>query len=263
MQIKSIQPVYFSPTHTSAKIVSTIAEGMNIIVNKEIDLTYPFADQKTILSDTLTIIGVPTYAGRVAPTALERLQKIKGDNTPAIIIVLYGNRDYEAALLELRDTVKQLGFIPVAGGAFIGEHSYSTEEFPTAAGRPDVSDIQIAVEFGKNIIKQLDQYTDITKVPALQVKGNFPYKENKPKTPATPITIDELCTQCQYCIEICPVEAIELKEEIVSDPEICIKCCACVKECPNGARVFNTPFSEFLFKNFHERKEPELFYLTR
>lgn len=159
--------------------------------------------------------------------------------------------------------MKQLGFIPVAGGAFIGEHSYSTEEFPTAAGRPDVSDIQIAVEFGKNIIKQLDQYTDITKVPALQVKGNFPYKENKPKTPATPITIDELCTQCQYCIEICPVETIELKEEIVSDPEICIKCCACVKECPNGARVFNTPFSEFLFKNFHERKEPELFYPTR
>ena len=39
MQIKSIQPVYFSPTHTSAKIVTTIAEGMNIIVNKEIDLT--------------------------------------------------------------------------------------------------------------------------------------------------------------------------------------------------------------------------------
>lgn len=87
---------------------------MNIIVNKEIDLTYPFADQKTIPSDTLTIIGVPTYAGRVAPTALERLQKIKGDNTPAITIVLYGNRDYEDALLELRDTVKQLGFIPVA-----------------------------------------------------------------------------------------------------------------------------------------------------
>ena len=100
-------------------------------------------------------------------------------------------------------------------------------------------------------------------MPVLDVKGNFPYKENKPRTPATPITIDELCTQCQYCIEICPVETIELKEEIVSDPEVCIKCCACVKECPNGARVFNTPFSEFLFKNFHDRKEPELFDLTR
>ena len=74
MQLKRIQPVYFSPTHTSAKIVTMIAEGMDIMVNTEIDLTYPFADQKTIPSDTLAIIGVPTYAGRIAPTALERLQ---------------------------------------------------------------------------------------------------------------------------------------------------------------------------------------------
>ena len=174
MQIKSIQPVYFSPTHTSAKIVTTIAEGMNIIVNKEIDLTYPSTNQKTLPSDTLAIIGVPTYAGRVAPTALERLQKIKGDNTPAIIVVLYGNRDYEDALLELRNTAKQLGFVPIAGGAFIGEHSYSTEEFPTAAGRPDVSDIQIAAEFGKNIIKQLYQYTDIKKIAGFGCERKFP-----------------------------------------------------------------------------------------
>ena len=109
MRVKNIQPVYFSPTHTSAKIVTAIAEGTDIIVNKEIDLTYPCADQKVISTDSLAIIGVPTYAGRVAPTALERLQKIKGDNTPAIIVVLYGNRDYEDALLELRDSVKQLG----------------------------------------------------------------------------------------------------------------------------------------------------------
>lgn len=135
MQIKSIQPVYFSPTHTSAKIVSTIAEGMNIIVNKEIDLTYPFADQKTILSDTLTIIGVPTYAGRVAPTALERLQKIKGDNTPAIIIVLYGNRDYEDALLELRDTVNNwvLSLLPVE--PLSGNTRIARRNFPR---QPDV-----------------------------------------------------------------------------------------------------------------------------
>lgn len=259
MQLESTQPIYFSPTHTSAKIVSAIAGSIGIPVNNEIDLTYPHTDSKIISPNTLALIGVPTYAGRVAPTALERLQKIKGDNTPAVIVVLYGNRDYEDALLELRDTVKQLGFIPVAGGAFIGEHSYSTEEFPTAAGRPDESDLQTAADFGKKIIEQLRQYSDIKELPVLQVKGNFPYKENKPKTPATPITIDELCTQCQYCIEICPVEAIELKEEIVSDPEICIKCCACVKECPNSARIFNTPFSEFLFKNFHERKKPELF----
>ena len=111
--------------------------------------------------------------GESCPNGIGKATKNKGDNTPAIIVVLYGNRDYEDALLELRDSVKQLGFVPVAGGAFIGEHSYSTEQFPTAAGRPDVSDIQIASEFGKNIIKLLNQYADIKELPALEVKGNY------------------------------------------------------------------------------------------
>lgn len=67
MYFNTVQPVYFSPTHTSGKIVHAIAEGTNIPVNKEIDLTYPIAEQNITIHDTLTIIGVPTYAGRVAP----------------------------------------------------------------------------------------------------------------------------------------------------------------------------------------------------
>ena len=259
MHLNTIQPVYFSPTRTSGKIVHAIAEGMNIPVNKESELTYPTANQEITIRDTLAIIGVPTYAGRVAPTALERLKHLHGDSTPAVLVVLYGNRDYEDALIELRDWAKAQGFIPVAGGAFIGEHSYSTAEMPTAAGRPDAADTEIARNFGKTIILKLKEFNQPDEIPPLHVKGNFPYKENNPKTPATPSTVYELCTQCQYCIEICPTEAIELKEEIESDPETCIKCCACVKECPNGARIFNTPFTEFLFKNFHDRKEPETF----
>lgn len=135
----TIQLIYFSPTHTSLKVATAIAEGTNIPVSKEIDLTYPVGDADILVENRLTIIAVPTYAGRVAPTAIERLQKLKAHETPAIIIVLYGNRDYEDALIELRDQVKTQGFIPIAGGAFIGEHSYSTEQFPTAAGRPDVA----------------------------------------------------------------------------------------------------------------------------
>ena len=78
MRVKNIQPVYFSPTHTSAKIVTAIAEGTDIIVNKEIDLTYPSADQKSIPStDSLAIIGVPTYAGRSCPNGIGKATKNK------------------------------------------------------------------------------------------------------------------------------------------------------------------------------------------
>lgn len=33
--------------------------------------------------------------------------KIKGNQTPAIAVVVYGNRAYEDALLELKDTLEQ------------------------------------------------------------------------------------------------------------------------------------------------------------
>lgn len=61
------------------------------------------------MNGELCVIAVPVYGGRVAATALQRLQRLKGNGSPAILVVVYGNRDYEDALLELRDTAVQLG----------------------------------------------------------------------------------------------------------------------------------------------------------
>lgn len=92
------------------------------------------------------------YAGRVAPIALQRLRRLRGNNAPAILITVYGNRDYEDALVELRDETIQLGFTPLAAGAFIGEHSYSRPNMPIAEGRPDITDLQTAEQFGKDCL---------------------------------------------------------------------------------------------------------------
>jgi hypothetical protein len=45
------------------------------------------------------------YAGRISADAKFRLQRIKANNTQAVIVVMYGNREYEDALLELNDIV--------------------------------------------------------------------------------------------------------------------------------------------------------------
>ena len=64
------------------------------------------------------------------------------------------------------------------------------------------------------------------------------------------MTDEDLCTQCEYCIDVCPVSAISIVDDrIFSDPATCIKCCACVKECPEGARTFDTPYTAMLHKN--------------
>ena len=117
-----------------------------------------------------------------------------------------------------------------------------------------------ASEFGSEILKKLDNVSTLTDLQPLEVKGNFPYKVKGPSTPQAPVTDEDLCTQCEYCIDVCPVAAISIVDDrMFSDPSLCIKCCACVKECPEGARTFDTPYTAMLHKNFSARREPELF----
>lgn len=259
MKFTKLHLVYFSPTHTSRRIAEYVAEGLEGEECIKTDLTYESPGNLEIAEDTIVVMAVPVYGGRVAETALERLEKIRGKQGPVVLITVYGNRDYEDALLELRDYAVKAGFVPVAGAAFIGEHSYSREAMPIAAGRPDREDVEKAFAFGQAVGAKLAELQDLRILPLLGVKGNTPYKVKGPKTPATPVTQDELCTQCGLCIELCPTQAIELTDKVVSDPQLCIKCCACVKECPSQARVFDTPYTEMLFKHFSSRREPEVF----
>lgn len=51
--------------------------------------------------------------------------------------------------------MRERGFNPVAAGAFVSEHSYSTGETPIAAGRPDADDMKAAEEFGRQVGEKL------------------------------------------------------------------------------------------------------------
>lgn len=273
--------VFFSPTHTSAKIARAVGDGIGMGRRMETDLTLDESADPIEITNALAVIAAPVYGGRVAPAALKRLKRLKGNNAPAILIAVYGNRDYEDALIELRDTAVELGFTPLSAGAFIGEHSYSTTNMPIAAGRPDASDLQIAFQFGQDSLNKLIEKTAVTS-PELQaacklkslggklsillssffIKGTSPYKIVQAGKPACPVCT-EACFVCGECVEVCPTHAISISKDgsqIETDINRCIKCCACVKECPNEARVFHTPFAAILHEKFNTRREPELFF---
>lgn len=273
--------VFFSPTHTSAKIARAVGDGIGMGRRMETDLTLDESADPIEITNALTVIAAPVYGGRVAPVALKRLKRLKGNNAPAILIAVYGNRDYEDALIELRDTAVELGFTPLSAGAFIGEHSYSTTNMPIAAGRPDASDLQIAFQFGQDSLNKLIEKTAVTS-PELQaacklkslggklsillssffIKGTSPYKIVQAGKPACPVCT-EACFVCGECVEVCPTHAISISKDgsqIETDINRCIKCCTCVKECPNEARVFHTPFAAILHEKFNTRREPELFF---
>ena len=241
MEYTTTHIVYFSPTHTSQKVARAIGEGLGMGRRIETDLTLDRSAEPIFIKDSLTVIAVPVYAGRVAPVALERIERLKGENSPVILVALYGNRDYEDALVELRDTVIARRFVPLSAGAFVGEHSYSRENMPIAEGRPDTKDIDEAVMFGRKSLEKLSKVSALTEIYPFYIKGN---------------------AVCGECIGLCPTNAIYINVEgkIDTDKMKCIKCCACVKECPTQARIFDTPYTAMLHEKCSARREVELFF---
>jgi len=265
MDIRSKKLVFFSPTETTAKVVNMISQGINPDIATGINLTPPGARSQDFgqLNDELAIIGTPVYAGRVPPEAIRRLRRVKGNNTPAVVVVVYGNREYEDALLELRDIVKELGFRPVAGGAFIGEHSYSNETTPIATGRPDNQDMEIAKRFGESIQEKISEFNTLDGMPPLHVPGNFPYKKWAGRSEMAPVTVESLCTLCAECAAACPTAAITVEDSVVTSTNECIHCSACIKNCPTGARKWESAWIDqirkWLAENCHQRKEPQIY----
>lgn len=265
MKIKNLDLIYFSPTQTTKNVLEGIAQGINAKEVTHIDLSLsqpkPWISKKR--TSDLAVIGVPVYGGRVPIEAEQRLRQITAGNTPAALVVLYGNREFEDALLELKDIAADLGFIPIAGGAFIGEHSFATKDRPIAMGRPDAQDIEKAKRFGEQIRDKITGFDSDDTVPSLEVPGNFPYKERGNVPDMSPVTLETLCITCGTCASVCPTSAITVTETVITRAEDCIRCSACVKSCPTEARVWEHPrikeITEWLHTNYHKRKEPEIF----
>jgi ferredoxin len=264
MNIGSATLVYFSPTQTTKKVLESIAHGLRVDRVERLDLTPPPSKNPDLeLRAGVALIGAPVYGGRIPLDAVHRLERLKGDNTPAVIVVVYGNRAFEDALLEIKDVVTAAGFMPVAGGAFIGEHSFSTDAIPIAPGRPDAEDAEKAAAFGKMIRDKLNDVHTVAELSPLHVPGQSPYRERPKEGQIAPITQETLCAECKTCIQVCPTAAITWQDKAMTDANACILCCACVKACPTGARVMDHPrinkSRDWLSKNYSARKEPEIY----
>lgn len=260
--------VVFSPTGSTRAVVEAVAQGWGLEQPRLLDLTRPEAgaDMTQLPATQVTIIGAPVYVGRVAPAARARLRRLRSVGGPALVVVVYGNREFEDALLELRDLAREQGFRPVAAGAFIGEHSFSTPATPIAMGRPDSNDLALARSFGQAARTRLETMPHLETLPVLQVPGNHPYREVPQRPGASPSTNEPDCALCAACVAACPMAAISLGERIETDVERCILCCACIRSCDTGARRMLVPpvlqCAENLSTQCRERKEPETFLLA-
>jgi len=265
MNIETVKLVYFSPTETTKKVVQAIAHGLNHSKVVFIDITRPGARSQPLETSEkeLLVMAVPVYMGRVPALLFEWLHAIKAHGTPVVCVVVFGNRVYEDALIELKDIMIQCGCKTIAGGAFVGEHSFSCDETPTAKDRPDVSDINHAELFGQKIQEKITNYTSNDVISDVYIPGCHPYRGDSKLWTVDFIAVSDACTQCGLCAQECPVGAISPENSSLIAIERCITCCACIKKCPNHARSVKPGLvcdaSVRLHTLYAERKEPEYF----
>ena len=268
MKINKCKCVFFSPTGTTKKIVNEIANGIGIKEKENIDFTkLALRNQNQIPfeNNELAIIGVPVYSGRIPILAEKFIKNLKAEKTLSVVVVVYGNREYGDALIELKNTCEKVGFRTLAGGVFIGEHTMSSERKPIAHGRPDEEDLRKAYNFGKKIEGKLELIENLNKICSLSVPGNPEYIK-RPWMPITaPTTNKKLCTLCTKCIQVCPTGAITKDDSIIkTDKNKCIVCYECIKTCPVEAREMkNILFKQVnkkLYRTCKERKEPEIYF---
>lgn len=250
MKLEKIWAVYFSGTGTTRRTVERIAGGIASRLNlsaESVDFSRPAVRQETLGfgEKDLVVFGTPVYAGRVPNVLLPFLrERIVGGGALAVPVVLFGNRNYDDALIELRNILAADGMHPIAAGAFVGEHSFSRV---LGADRPNAEDEALMDEFAARVAA-LAAGLDAAPVKSVAMRGQEPLRPYyTPRDRAgNPINILKVkpktdlsrCGGCGLCADLCPMGSID-PADVSAVRGICIKCCACVKGCPTGAKFFD------------------------
>lgn len=254
-----ITKIVFSPTGGTEKVATILTDALGKELGgevAEIDLADPFLDETdlSVASDSVAVIAMPCFGGRAPKVAMERLERIHGSKATAIVVNVYGNRDFDDALLEMEDGAQKAGFEVIAAIAAIAEHSIMHQ---FATGRPDEKDVENLKDFAQRIAKQIKQGENTA---APRVPGNDPYT----KAGAVPLVpkVTGNCVACGKCAESCPVTAIN-SVDYASDKDVCIACMRCIAVCPQDARSINKMMvkaaSMAIKKVASVRKEAELY----
>lgn len=232
MDIKSVKAVAFSGAGTTREVAERFALATNLPYTLA-DITPHDAPAVEFEPGDLAVFAVPSYGGRVPAPAVGRIRSCHGEKIPTVLMVTFGNRAIDDTLLELADTVRAQGFIPVDGLAIVAHHSLMTN---VAVGRPDDTDIALIEKAARETIDTLSSTRDPLELELNDIPGERPYRAFD-GVPFHAKADAHLCVSCGRCAAECPTGAIDPAHPAETDAGLCISCTRCIATCPAGARA--------------------------
>lgn len=231
MRIAAVKALYFTGAGTTRLVTERLAERCGLPAEAA-DVTPRGAVPPAFGEHDLAVFAVPSYGGRVPAPMLERIACCAGRDTPAVLLVTYGNRAIDDTLLELADAVRERGFVPVGAAAVVAHHSLMTN---VAEDRPDEKDLAVVDELARVALARLSAAPDARSAELSDVPGGRPYREFG-GVPFHPETDATRCVSCGACAEQCPTGAIDPDEPARTEVGRCVSCFRCVVACATGAR---------------------------
>lgn len=273
MKITHVKAVFYSATGNTETVVMTLAKTLAAKLGAELerfDYTLPASREETkqYAPTDLVVFGTPVYAGRIPNKMLPYIQSgFSGNGALAVPVAVFGNRNFDNALIELRNELEAHGFHTIAGAGVPTEHVFSSK---LAKGRPNEEDLEQLEDFAGKIAEKVLKMVEIPG--PIQVRGDDPVgpyytplgTDGKPAVflKAKPKTDPDQCNQCGKCAQVCPMGSIPIDAPDTC-AGICIKCQACIKTCPSNAKYMDDPAClshvAMLEENYARRAEAEWF----
>ena len=161
--IRKVIGIYYSPAGGTEIMTRTLARKIGEILDdcSPLDVSVECLDMLkehgsiAFDDETVAVIGMPVYVGKIPLPAAAALRKIEGNGAMTLTAVSYGGRKYGNALFELKRLAEECGFKAVGAGAFMISYMASRGSARSAAPAIDMDSLSDFCNAASEKIKRL------------------------------------------------------------------------------------------------------------